>query len=158
MVIFIPETYSRNSYLLMRIFTSSYLQTKTFAWPFAVVQRLSLLHNFIQQSLNSGSAQARILLEACRRLAMVRISEIRLYAFRRSAIPQKQFIIIIIIIIIKDTSTKSSKLQMLKWPWPIQKVLIKFYEVHEMAKTNSESPYKVLRGSWNGHDQFRKPL
>ena len=41
----------------------------------AVVQWLSLLHNFIQQSLNSGSAQAQILLAACRRFAMVRISD-----------------------------------------------------------------------------------
>ena len=36
---------------------------------------LSLLHNFIQQSLNSGSAQVQILLAACRRFAMVKISD-----------------------------------------------------------------------------------
>ena len=36
---------------------------------------LTLLHNFIQQSLNSGSAQAQILLRACWRFAMVRISD-----------------------------------------------------------------------------------
>ena len=35
----------------------------------------SLLHNFIQQSLNSGSAQVQILLVACRRFEMVRISD-----------------------------------------------------------------------------------
>ena len=32
------------------------------------------MHNFIQQSLNSGSAQFQILLAACRRFAMVRVS------------------------------------------------------------------------------------
>ena len=57
---------------------------------------LSLLHNFIQLSLNLGFAQVRLLLAACRRFAMV----IRLNAFSRSTIPQNQFTIIIIIIII----------------------------------------------------------
>ena len=52
-----------------------------------------------------GSAQVQILLAACRRFAMVRISdngpwlEIRPNLVRRSTIPQKQFIIIIIITI-----------------------------------------------------------
>ena len=32
-------------------------------------------HNFIQQSLNLGSAQAQILLTVCRRFKMVRISD-----------------------------------------------------------------------------------
>ena len=41
----------------------------------AVVQWLSLLHNFIQQSLNSGSAQVEILLAVCWRFAMVRSSD-----------------------------------------------------------------------------------
>ena len=36
---------------------------------------LSPLHSFIQLSLNSGSAQVQTLLAACRRLAMVRISD-----------------------------------------------------------------------------------
>ena len=36
---------------------------------------LSLLHNFILGSLNSGSGQVQILLAACRRFAMVRISD-----------------------------------------------------------------------------------
>ena len=36
---------------------------------------LSLLHNFTQQSLNSASAQVQILFMACRRFAMVRISD-----------------------------------------------------------------------------------
>ena len=40
-----------------------------------VVQWLSLLHNFIQLSLNSGSAQVQILLAACWRFVMVRISD-----------------------------------------------------------------------------------
>ena len=40
-----------------------------------VMQRLSLLHNFIKLSRNSGSAQVRTLLAACRRFAMVRISD-----------------------------------------------------------------------------------
>ena len=35
----------------------------------------SVLHNFIQQSLNSGPAQVQILLAACRRFEMVRISD-----------------------------------------------------------------------------------
>ena len=40
-----------------------------------VVQWVSLLGNFIQQKLNSGSAQVRHLPAACRRFAMVRISD-----------------------------------------------------------------------------------
>ena len=36
---------------------------------------LSLLHNFIQQSLNSGSTQIQILLAACGRFKMVKISD-----------------------------------------------------------------------------------
>ena len=40
-----------------------------------VVQWLLLLHNFIQLSLNSGSAQVQTLLAACQRFAMVRISD-----------------------------------------------------------------------------------
>ena len=53
---------------------------------------LSLLHNFIQQSPNSGSAQVQILLEKCRRFAMVRFSHNGLgwkygvNTFRRSTI------------------------------------------------------------------------
>ena len=35
---------------------------------------MSLLHNFIQLNLNSGSAQVQTLLAACQRFAMVRIS------------------------------------------------------------------------------------
>ena len=35
---------------------------------------LSLLHNFIHLSLNSGSAQVQILLAACRRFVMMKIS------------------------------------------------------------------------------------
>ena len=40
-----------------------------------VVQLLSLPHSLIQLSLNSGSAQVQTLLAACRRFAMVRISD-----------------------------------------------------------------------------------
>ena len=40
-----------------------------------VVQWLSLLHNFIQVNLNSGYVQVQSLLTACRRFAMVRISD-----------------------------------------------------------------------------------
>ena len=40
----------------------------------AAVQ-LSVLHKFIQLSLNSGSAQAQILLAVSRRFVMVRISD-----------------------------------------------------------------------------------
>ena len=45
-----------------------------------MVQWLSLLHNFIQQSLNSGSVQVQILFWL----------EIRLNAFHQSTILQKQ--------------------------------------------------------------------
>ena len=41
----------------------------------AVVQWLSLLHNFIQQSLKSSFAQVQILLTGCWKLAMVRITD-----------------------------------------------------------------------------------
>ena len=37
--------------------------------------RLSLLHSFIQQSQNSGSAQVQVLPAACQRFAMVKISD-----------------------------------------------------------------------------------
>ena len=59
-----------------------------------IVHWLPLLHNFIQLSLNSGSAQVQILLAACRRFAMVPAGrpEIRRNAFLRSIIPKKQFI------------------------------------------------------------------
>ena len=42
---------------------------------FVVMQWLSLLRNFIQQSLNSDSAHFQILLTACQRFVMVRISD-----------------------------------------------------------------------------------
>ena len=41
----------------------------------AVVSWLSLVQNFIQQILNSGSAQMQILFVSCTRFAMVRISD-----------------------------------------------------------------------------------
>ena len=55
-------------------------------------------HNFIQDCLNSGSAQVQILLAVCRRFSMVRIygNGLRLSTFRRSTIPKKQFITIVI--------------------------------------------------------------
>ena len=65
-----------------------------------MVYWLSLLHNFIQLSLNSGSAQARDGEDLWQWSRL----EIRLITYRRSTIPQKQFIIIIIIIIIKNES------------------------------------------------------
>ena len=42
---------------------------------YMVVERLLLLHNFIQLSLNSGSAQFQNLLTACWRVAMIKISD-----------------------------------------------------------------------------------
>ena len=54
-------------------FFESFLDT-TIKQRGAAVQ-LSVLHNFIQLSLNSGSAQAQILLAVCRRFVMVRISD-----------------------------------------------------------------------------------
>ena len=62
----------------------------------AVVKWLLLQHNFTQQSLNSDSAYDQILPMACRKFAMVRISdnwywpEIRPKVIRRSTISQKQ--------------------------------------------------------------------
>ena len=67
----------------------------------AMVYWFPLLHNFIQLSLNSGSAQVQTLLAACQRSAMVMTSDNGhgwKQAFRRSAITQKLFIIIIHII------------------------------------------------------------
>ena len=74
---------------------------------------LSLLHNFIQWNLNSGSGQVQIMLMASWRFAMVRIwqrsqLEIRLNAFCQSTIPQKQFIIIIIPSLMTDKNLKTS--------------------------------------------------
>ena len=57
------------------------------------------LHNFIQQSLNSDSAQVQLLLAACRIFAMVRNSgngtgwKLGVNVFCESNIPQKQFTI-----------------------------------------------------------------
>ena len=65
----------------------------------AVVLWLSLMHYFIQLSLNSVSGPAQILLTTCRRFAMVRISD-----NGRSTISQKQFIIIVIIIITNNNN------------------------------------------------------
>ena len=48
------------------------LQDIMFSKDFA--SRFYNLHNFIQQSLNSGSAQVHILLAGCRKFATVRIS------------------------------------------------------------------------------------
>ena len=66
----------------------------------AGVQWLSLLHNFIQLSLNSDSNPARGVSEIRDGQDLWQWSwlEIRLKAFRRSTIPQKQFIIIINVI------------------------------------------------------------
>ena len=52
---------------------------------------------YSKEGLNSGSAQIHIVLAVCRRFAMVRISDIspggqKFNVFRRSTIPQKQFI------------------------------------------------------------------
>ena len=55
---------------------------------------MSLLHNFILQSLNLGSAQVQILLSVCQRLEIVRISDTG--PGWKHTIPQKQFTIIII--------------------------------------------------------------
>ena len=53
-----------------------YLATDSFLVTFLVSLYWSLLfHNFIQLSLNSGSAQVQILLAECQRIWMVRISD-----------------------------------------------------------------------------------
>ena len=62
-----------------------------------------VLHNFIQLSLNSSSAQIQILLLACRKfvngenLRQWSRLEKKTKTFRRSTIPQKQFTIHIFI-------------------------------------------------------------
>ena len=66
-------------------------------------QVISLLHNFIQLSLNSGSAQVQTLLVEIRDgedIWQWSRLKIRPNTFRRPAIPQKQFITIINIIIL----------------------------------------------------------
>ena len=70
-----------------------------------MVQRLSLLHNFIHQSLNSGSAQVQILLTACPKFVIRKSLTMILAgnkAKRLSSVnhTKKQFITIIITIII----------------------------------------------------------
>ena len=57
------------------IFTLHDLKPKAANTSSTVVKWLSLLYNFIQQSLNSGSAQVQILIAACRGFAIVRISD-----------------------------------------------------------------------------------
>ena len=86
------------------------LSSHSILWCHSVV--VIILHNFIQPSLNSGSALVQILLTACQRLAMVRISDngpsrkrflqakCSLLVSHTTKIPKKQFIIIIVIIII----------------------------------------------------------
>ena len=65
-----------------------------------MVYWLSLLHNFIQQSLNSDYAQVQTMFAAFWRFVMVRIFDNGpgwkqdVNAFCRSTIPQKQFIVI----------------------------------------------------------------
>ena len=83
-----------------QVFWCNATLTKLQVFCGAVVQCLSLLHNFIQLSLNSGSVQFQILLaESQGSLTLVSAGNKakRLY---HPTILQKQFIIIIIIIII----------------------------------------------------------
>ena len=65
---------------LVQVFTQSVLQDIRKGdngwYRGAVAWWLSLLHNFIQQSLNLGSFQVHILLPSCQEFAMVRISDI----------------------------------------------------------------------------------
>ena len=93
-------------------------------------------HYCNELSLNSGSAQAQTLLAACQWFAMVRISDNvpawkKQNAFRRSTIPQKQFIIliiIIIIIIIKNIAKSffPHKTACMKqcWKWTVERALL----------------------------------
>ena len=62
-------------YLSMYIYIYIYIYTYLIYCLIAVVQWLSLLHNFIQLSLNSVSAHVQILVVACRRFTMLRISD-----------------------------------------------------------------------------------
>ena len=70
-VLFSPSVYSLNILISLIVLFSNLL---SFIFSWRVVWWLSLLHNFIQLNLNSGSAPARTLLAAYRRFAMVRIS------------------------------------------------------------------------------------
>ena len=65
----VPKTFVQNN--AKDRMTHSYISVKI--KRDAVVQWLSLLHNLIQLSLNSGSAQIQTLLAACWRFEMVRI-------------------------------------------------------------------------------------
>ena len=94
------------------------IQIQNPQFSITLLQWLSLLHNFIQLSLNSGSLQVQILLTMCWRFAMVRISdnwEIRLNTFCKSTIPQKQFIIIIIIIVFYEFRECECVDERIKW-------------------------------------------
>ena len=100
---------SKNSTLIVSWIGSFFSETNP-GWRLSsmsgtVVQWLSLLHSFIQQSLNSGSAHVQIFSRRVRvsrwwgSLTWFRL-DIRLNPFPQWAIPQEHFIIIIIIIII----------------------------------------------------------
>ena len=74
------EKYKDLSFLLKIVLTLSHGQPaveRSFSLGNALLnyEWLSLLHNFIQLSLNSDSAQVQTLLTACWRFAMVRISD-----------------------------------------------------------------------------------
>ena len=58
-------------------FTTALLRSTVLPFTAALLNLLSssLLHSFNQQSLNSGSVQVQTLLVACRRFAIVRISD-----------------------------------------------------------------------------------
>ena len=80
----------------------------------AVVEWLSLLCIFIQQSVNSCLLQVQILLTVGWMFTMVRTSEYDLHwsnkltSFRRSTVPQKQFFFFIIISKVTYTEMHSS--------------------------------------------------
>ena len=74
------EKYKDLSFFLKIVLTLSHGQAaveRSFSLGNALLnyEWLSLLHNFIQLSLNSDSAQVQTLLTACWRFAMVRISD-----------------------------------------------------------------------------------
>ena len=144
-----------NSAEIMSLFTKMcVVQTLKCTYLGAVVQWLSLLHNFIQQNLNSGSAQVQILLATCRRFAMVRISdngpdwlEIRLNAFRRSTMLQKQFIISIMVIpfMIRQIFPVKSRNSSVSCGFGNEWHCTKHFQRHSTVKVELRLKYKIKK-------------
>ena len=115
-----------------------------------VVRWVSLLWNFIQLSLNSGSVQVQTLLSVSEirdgeDLWQWSQLEIRLNAFRRSTIPQKQFIINSLFILFDKIYTGKIHFMNLKFKW----LIIPSQQVNSESNL-SENPGKVHQVKKNG--------